>query len=240
MRLLRIDSSLRVDGSVTRELADVVERTWLAAAPDADVVRRDVTAASSLHEVWRLAAGAGLIPDHQHTPAMRTASALAAQVADEALDADAIAIAAPLYNFGAPAGLKSWFDLLITDRRFSPRHTPIGRALAGVPVALLLAHGGGYRPGTPRAGWDHGTPYLLRLLADVFGADVATVTAELTAADADPAMAAMRPLARRSRADALALAGTTGAWLADRRRPAAAGDPVRRARTSISARSGQE
>ena len=232
MKLLRIDSSLRVEGSVTRELADVVERTWLAADPRAEVVRRDVTTAPSLHDTWRLAAGAGLIAEHQRTPAMRSASAVAARVADEVLGADAIAIAAPLYNFGAPAGLKSWFDLLITDRRFNPRHTPMGRALAGVPVALLLAHGGGYRPGSPRAGWDHGTPYLLRLLTDVFGADVATVTAELTAADVDPAMAELRPLARRSRAEALALAEATGAWLA--------GDPARCPETSISIRSGQE
>ena len=47
--------------------------------------------------------------------------------------------------------------------------------------------GGGYGAGTPREGWDHATPYLLRILGDVWGADVTLVEAELTLADVVPA-----------------------------------------------------
>ncbi len=46
--------------------------------------------------------------------------------------------------------------------------------------------GGGYGAGTPREGWDHATPYLLRILGDVWGADVTLVEAELTLADVVP------------------------------------------------------
>ncbi|WP_246633085.1 NAD(P)H-dependent oxidoreductase [Pseudonocardia nigra] len=122
----------------------------------------------------------------------------------------------PMYNFGVPAALKSWIDVLITDPRFDPRHTPVGRPLAGVPLGLVVACGGGYGPGTPRAGWDHATPYLQRIFADLFGADVTLIAAELTAADTDPAMAALRPQAERSRAAALALAEATGTGHATR------------------------
>ena len=42
MRLLRIDTSLRLDGSVSRAVADSAEDAWCRAAPEAEVVRRDL------------------------------------------------------------------------------------------------------------------------------------------------------------------------------------------------------
>ena len=74
----------------------------------------------------------------------------------------------PLYNFGIAAHLKAWVDVLITDPRFAPGNQP----LAGRPVALVVSRGGGYGPGTPREGWDHGTGWLVRILGDVWGGDV--------------------------------------------------------------------
>ncbi|GAA1314648.1 FMN-dependent NADH-azoreductase [Pseudonocardia xinjiangensis] len=211
MTFLRVDSSIRDEESVSRELTDAVERAWLAADPDAEVVHRDLAAAPVRLETWQLATYGGFLPPDLRTRAMRDASAAACRAADEVLAADAITVGAPLYNFGVPAALKSWIDLLITDPRFDPRHTPLGRSLAGVPLSLVIARGGGYGPGSPREGWDHSTPYLERIFGDVFGAEVTLIVAELTAADIDPAMAALRPLAARSRADALARAGAVAA-----------------------------
>ena len=127
-------------------------------------------------------------------------------------NADAALIAAPLYNFGVPHHLKAWIDLLITDPRFAPGSTP----LAGRPVTLVVARGGGYGAGTPREGWDHATPYLVRILADVWGADVTVVAAELTLADVTPAMEGLRPAAAESKARAHELAEETGKALGSR------------------------
>lgn len=218
MIFLRVDSSIRYRGSVSRELADTVQRAWLATDPTAEVIHRDLAAATTLADAWHKAAVAGFVGEHLRTSAMREAKALATRLGDEVLAAEAIAVGAALYNFGVPATLKSWIDLLITDPRFDPRFAPIGHPLAGVPLILLVARGGGYRPGTPREGWDHATPYLQRIFGDVFGADVTLIEAELTAADIDPAMAHLRPLAQRSRADALALAETTATSHATSRR----------------------
>ena len=63
----------------------------------------------------------------------------------------------------------------------------------------MLVRGGGYGAGTPREGWDHATPYLLRILRDVWGADVTLVEAELTLADVNPALAELRAAAAVSR-----------------------------------------
>lgn len=148
---------------------------------------------------------------------MRRGKALAADFADEVLAATEIVVGAPLYNFGTPASVKSWVDLLITDPRFDPRHTLPGRALAGVPLTLVIARGGSYAPGAPREGWDHATPYLRRIFGDLFGAEVTVIAAELTAAEIDPALAELRPQADLSRAEARALAERTAAHLAERR-----------------------
>ena len=70
--------------------------------------------------------------------------------------------------------------------------------------------GGGYGAGTPREGWDHATPYLLRILGDVWGADVTLVEAELTLADVVPAMAELRDAAAASRGEAREKAAAVG------------------------------
>jgi FMN-dependent NADH-azoreductase len=153
-----------------------------------------------------------MTPLDERTPEQAAAVALAAELADELLGADGAVVAAPLYNFGVSQHLKTWIDLLITDPRLAPGQQP----LAGCPLVLVVARGGGYGKGTPREGWDHGTPWLLRIFGDVFGMDVQLISAELTLADVNPAMAGLRDLAAQSRRDAHALAEAAGRDLAGR------------------------
>lgn len=211
MILFRLDSSIRREGSVSREVADTLQAAWSGRHPDGTVVRRDLTADPLPADAWTAAATGGRTPQDARTSAQRDALALAATLADELISADAAVIAAPLYNFGVSQHLKTWIDLLITDPRFAPGTRP----LAGRPLTLVVARGGGYGAGTPRAGWDHATPYLLRIFADVLGADVTVVEAELTLADVNPAMADLRGAARANLERAHELAATTGRAHAD-------------------------
>jgi len=111
-----------------------------------------------------------------------------------------------------PQHLKTWIDLLITDPRLGPGTAP----LTGRPLALVIARGGGYGPGTPRAGWDHATPYLEQIFGAVLGADLTLVEAELTLAAVTPAMASLVPQAEQLRVRARELAAETGRALAER------------------------
>ncbi|MEJ2886453.1 FMN-dependent NADH-azoreductase [Actinomycetospora aeridis] len=206
MTLFRLDSSIRTEGSVSREVADTLERAYLEQHPDGTVVRRDLRTDPVPADAWPTAALAGFTPDDQRTAEQRTAVDLAARLADEVEEADALVVATPLYNFGVSQQLKMWIDLLITDPRFAPGTSP----LAGKPVTLVIARGGGYGEGTPRAGWDHATGWIVRILADVWGGDVTLVEAELTLAETVPAMAELRPLADQVRARAHELAGDAG------------------------------
>ncbi|GAA4911193.1 FMN-dependent NADH-azoreductase [Actinomycetospora succinea] len=210
MTLFRLDSSIRAEGSVSREVADTLERAYLDQHPEGAVVRRDLRTDPVPADAWPSAALAGFTPEDQRSDDQRAAVDLAARLADEVEEADALVIATPLYNFGVSQQLKMWIDLLITDPRFAPGTSP----LAGKPVTLVIARGGGYGEGTPREGWDHATGWIVRILADVWGGDVTLVEAELTLAETVPAMAELRPLADQVRARAHELAGDAGRQMA--------------------------
>jgi FMN-dependent NADH-azoreductase len=218
MKFFRLDSSLRTDGSVSRALADAVEREWLREHPGAEILRRDL-GRDPLPPVWPAAVAALMSPpEHVRTGEERAAAALAAELTDELLAADAYLFAVPIYNFGIPQQVKHWIDLIITDPRAA---TVTEQLLAGRPAVLVEARGGGYAPGTPREGWDHVTPYLKHMLIDGWGLDLATARAELTLAEVNPAMEQLRDLAKQQLVDAHATATAHGIDIARRLRAAA-------------------
>ncbi|WP_028927233.1 FMN-dependent NADH-azoreductase [Pseudonocardia acaciae] len=214
MQLLRVDSSLRTTGSVSRALADTVEQEWRLRHPAGTVTRRDL-GREPLPLLWPAAVAASTTPDHGRTPEQHEAAGLTADLADELVAADALLVAVPMYNYGIPQQIKNWIDLIITDPRFAAGARPL---LADRPAVLAVARGGGYAPGTPREGWDHATPYLHRILADLWRLDLRTAEAELTLADANPAMHHLRDIAHTSLTEAHRAARRHGAELARRSR----------------------
>lgn len=218
MKFFRLDSSLRTEGSVSRALADSVEQEWLREHPDAEIVRRDL-GLNPLPSVWPAAVAALMSPpDQPRTEEQLAAAALASELVDELLSADAYLFAVPIYNWGIPQAVKHWVDMVITDPRAA---TVTEQLLAGRPAVLVEARGGGYAPGTPREGWDHVTPYLKHILVDSWGLDLVTAEAELTLAEVNPAMEALRDLAKQQLEDAHNAASTHGIDIARRLHAAA-------------------
>jgi FMN-dependent NADH-azoreductase len=199
MSLLRIDSSIRFEGSHSREIADIVEREWQATHEGDVVVRRDLGRNPIPATAWANSIGTAGIPAQDRTPEQSAAFALANDVADELIAADSVLIAAPLYNFGISQHLKTWVDLVFTDPRMAAGTEPI---LAGKRAVLLVVRGGGYGPGTPREGWDHATAWIRRILEDVWKLDLRVVESELTLASVSPALAPFIDIANASRAAA--------------------------------------
>ncbi|MFI5692550.1 FMN-dependent NADH-azoreductase [Kribbella sp. NPDC051586] len=185
--LLRVDASIRLDGSVSRALADSAEAAWKAEHPDGVVVRRDLGQHPLPATVWPTLAAAQVgqepVADADRMP-LADAQAIAAELAAEARNADAILLAVPLYNYGIAQNVKTWIDLLLMDRDLAFGSRP----LVGRPAIFAIARGGGYAPGTPKHGWDHATPYLERVFADIFGMNIRTAAAELTLAPVTPGM----------------------------------------------------
>jgi FMN-dependent NADH-azoreductase len=195
MSLFRLDASIRTEGSVSRQVADVAQAEWQAAHPGGTVVRRDLGTSPLPSDVWATAAFAGWAPAESRSPEQVAALAVSAELVDELEAAEAYLFAVPLYNFGVPAHVKGWIDLVITDPRMGAGAPQL---LAGRPAILVVARGGGYGEGTPRAGWDHSTPYLQRVLSDVWGLDLHVSEVELTLAEVNPAMADLRDIAKVS------------------------------------------
>jgi FMN-dependent NADH-azoreductase len=185
MSLFRLDASIRVEGSASREIADIVEAGWRAGNPSAPVVRRHLGTEPVPATAWAAAVAGSALPATERTPEQAEAVALAATLTDELLDAEALLFAVPLYNFGVSQHFKTWADLVITDPRMGPGGEP---PLAGRPAVLVTVRGGNYSAGTPREGWDHATSWMRRILADVWQLDLRVVEREFTLVGVNPAL----------------------------------------------------
>jgi FMN-dependent NADH-azoreductase len=215
--VFRLDSSIRTTGSVTRALATDVETELGASSRDIAIVRREIGTTPLPSSAWAPNVLAALAAQQGVTPTPGPDIALARTLGDEMERADGYIIAAPFYNFGVSQHLKTWFDLLLTDPRFSVKSPQL---IAGRPAVLVVARGGAYGPQTPRFGWDHATGWLKLILENVWGLNLRVLECELTLADVNPAMAELRPLAAQNLQNAHALAKEYGQWLASELRAA--------------------
>jgi FMN-dependent NADH-azoreductase len=139
--ILRIDGSARYDGSVSRELADETVQHLMAEHPGARVLHRDLGAGLPLIDAAWVAAN--FTDPAERDAGQRAALALSDTLIDELRAADAVVMAVPMYNFGVPASVKAWVDL-VCRARVTFRYTADGPEglLPDRPVYLLLATGG--------------------------------------------------------------------------------------------------
>lgn len=180
MSLLRIDSSIRGAMSASRALADTVQSHWLEQHPDLPVVTRDLAASPIPPASWMAAVSGSQTPLDQRTEAQRAGVALAQELYDEVRAASTIILATGLYNLGTNQLVKAWIDMLIVIG------APPEEIMQGKDVALVVARGGYYGNDGPRFGWDHATPWLTRILAEVWGANLTLVERDFTLVGVDP------------------------------------------------------
>ena len=217
--LLHIDASLFPgEASASRAVTSAFADAWRAAHPDGTIVYRDL-AAEPLPHLDALTVSAAFADPATHSEAQAAAHAARLALIEEAENADAILIGAPMYNFGLASSLKAWIDHIILGGRTLGEGT---QSLAGKPVVIVASRGGSYEPGTPREGMEFVKNYLASVLSEHLGITPEFITIELTLAAVKPAMADLIPQAEASRAAALEQAGMKARELAAR----LAGDPV--------------
>jgi FMN-dependent NADH-azoreductase len=124
MTILKIDSSITGEASVSRQLTAATVDQLLRQRPDAQVVRRDLAANPLAHLTER-----GQDED----------------VLEEFLAADAVVIGAPMYNFSVPSQLKAWIDrIAVAGKTFRyGENGPEGLA-GGKRVIVAISRGGFY------------------------------------------------------------------------------------------------
>ena len=210
MTLFRLDASINPGQSASRAIADIVEEEWRQAHPGDPVIRRHVGTDPLPADAWADAVTGARTPEADRTERQRAGVALAARLAGELAEADAVLLAVPLYNFGVSQHIKTWINLVIAAPRDGSGANGTGPLLAGKPTVLVTVRGGAYGAGTPRDGWDHSTGYLRRILADVWGAELTVVEREFTLVGVNPALDQFTELAAQLKDAAHAAAREAG------------------------------
>lgn len=174
--LLVINSSAAGAASVSKQLIDETVARLRAADPALVVVERDLGANPVPHlDADSTAAIRGAEPAND---AQRAAKALSDSLVAELKAADTLLIGAPMYNFGIPSTLKSWFDhVLRAGVTFKyGENGPVG-LLEGKRAIVVESRGGLYSSG-PTQSLDSQEPHLRTMLGFIGIKDVTFVRAE--------------------------------------------------------------
>ena len=184
--ILKIDSSARAEGSISRELGgDIIAR--LAETGPVDVTERDVS--TGLPVVTGDWIGANFTPADDRSEDQRAELALSATLVGELTAADVLVIGLPIYNFGLPASLKAWIDL-VARAGVTFRYTENGpKGLLEGKRAIIAVASGGTEVGSEI---DFATNYLAHVLGFIGITDVTFVTADRMMVDADASLARAR------------------------------------------------
>jgi FMN-dependent NADH-azoreductase len=160
LKVLEIAASGRNDGSVSRRLsADLI-----AALEDRqgriELTRRDLgKGLPFVDEAW---INANFTPAEERNAEQRAALAESDALVAELKAADVLVIGTPIYNFGVPAALKAWVDM-VARARLTFRYTENGPKglLEGKKAYVIVASGG-----VPvDSAVDFATPYLRHALS---------------------------------------------------------------------------
>jgi len=182
--ILRIDASMRREGSVTRALADRLVARLGAQSPGAGIVRRDLADGVPLIDAEWI--GANFTDPAERSPDQNAALVVSDELIAELRAADTLVIGLPIYNFGVPAAFKAWIDQVARARE-TFRYTesgPVG-LLTGKRAVVVVASGG--VPVDSPA--DLATPYVRHALAFIGITDVEVIGADRLTLDADSAIA---------------------------------------------------
>ncbi|MEJ5060766.1 MULTISPECIES: FMN-dependent NADH-azoreductase [unclassified Pseudomonas] len=142
MKLLHIDSSILGDNSASRQLSGEVVKAWQAAEPSAVVTYRDLAADAISHFSSTTLVAAGTTAELRDAAQQHEAD-LSASTLAEFLAADAVVIAAPMYNFTIPTQLKAWIDrVVVAGQTFRYNETGPEGLCVGKKVVIVSTSGG--------------------------------------------------------------------------------------------------
>jgi FMN-dependent NADH-azoreductase len=168
--ILHVNSSGRYQGSISREISELVVGQLSQQHLEHKIIERDV--AKGLPFIDAAWINANFTPDENRSEEDKIALAQSDALVEEIMQADHIVIAAPIYNFGIPAALKAWIDL-IARARLTFKYTengPVG-LVTNTKATLVMASGG-----VPiESEMDLATKYLKQALSFIGITDVTVV-----------------------------------------------------------------
>ena len=177
MNILRIISSPRGEESYSTKLGNAIVAHIQQAHPGSHTITRNLTTNPMPYQD-DAHVSALFAPPEAHTPAMEAAIHRSDETIQELMDANAIVIDAPMYNFTITATLKSWLDHIIrAGKTFSYSAAGVEGLVKNKKVYLAIATGGIYSEG-PMKAYDFNEPYLRTLLGFIGISDLTTFRVE--------------------------------------------------------------
>lgn len=172
MNVLELSASGRHDESVSRMLAGQLVDALEDRYGGVERVRRNLSGGVPfVDDAW---IDANFTPEEERSAAQRDALRLSDELVAEVERADVVVIGTPIYNFGIPAALKAWIDMIARARR-TFRYTANGPEglLQDKKAYVVIASGG---VGIDSAA-DFATPYLRHALGFLGIDDVDVIAA---------------------------------------------------------------
>ena len=186
--LLHIEVSPWAENSLSRTVSAEYVASWNAANADGTVITRDLNTTPVPHlDVEALSAGYVAEADRSEPMAAKWGARM--YLIEEISGADEILISTPLWNYGVPSVLKAYIDSIVIPGVFDE-----GTAtLAGKKVTFVVAQGGSYAQGSPKAGWDYASGFLSQFAGAMGATDIEVITIEFGLAGVVPALESFIP-----------------------------------------------
>lgn len=186
--LLHIEVSPWAENSLSRTVAAEYVASWNATNPDGTVITRDLDKTPVPHlDVESLSAGFMAEADRSEPMAAKWGARM--YLIEEISGADEILISTPLWNYGIPSVLKAYIDNIVIPGVFDESTA----TLAGKKVTFVVAQGGSYADGSPKAGWDYASGFLRQFAVAMGATDVEVIAIEFGLAGVVPALESFIP-----------------------------------------------
>jgi len=177
MKILHVISSPGGAGSYSRQLGNSIVEKLQQDNPESTVKVRDLVNIPFPHlEESHLTSF--FTPAEQRSPELAEAVKHSDEAIAEIMDADAIVIGAPMYNFSIPSNLKAWIDHICrAGKTFTYSEKGPEGLVKNKKVYVAISSGGVYSEG-PMKSYDFIEPYLIKVLSFLGMTDISFVRAE--------------------------------------------------------------
>ncbi len=189
--ILHLSSSVRSQGSISRQLTSEFVQRLQAARPGARVIERDL-AKSPVPHLSEQMMSAYFTPAAQRSEEQARTIRLSDELVAELMSADIVVVGAPMYNFSISSTLKAWIDHVARAGmtfKYNEQGQPVG-LVQGKKFVIFTARGGIYSSG-PAKVLDFHETYLRGVLGFLGITDVSFVHTEGVAMGEDAVNSAL-------------------------------------------------
>lgn len=179
--VLRIDSSARRSGSITRDLNDRIIDHLSA---DAVITRDLADALPQIDEDW---VGANFTPAADRSDDQKARLEVSDTLIDELKQADTLVIGVPIYNFSVPTALRNWIDQIARAGVTFQYSAEGPKGLLEGKRAIFAVASGGTEVGSEI---DFATTYLRHIMGFIGITDVEIVHADRMAVEPEETLKA--------------------------------------------------